>query len=331
MPLPAPLPGHALGVTPYPDESLVGFLFRLARRRRLATIRPLMAASGIVNLTAQPNAQQLEALAGVASLKVSQLEAITYGPPNPAIGLFRGIPLPSNVFDSRGDAQRRVCPDCLREAAYHRAIWDLAFISVCPVHRKVLVDTCRRCCLPLRWSGADLTRCGHADDGNLTQSVADDVSESDVRATRAIHGLLRDERFAADAERVRALPPFRDLADNYIVEFLFRLGLEVIGARPKLFSTEQAGELAWSAHLALNRGLEAAERWPSGFFGVLNNMRRRSASTVAASLRRYVWPIERWLDKLPVGMGVVIREEVNTYKAAATEAAIIGQPGPCPE
>ena len=98
----------ALGITPYPDESLVGFLFRLARRRRLPTIRPLMFASGIVNLTTQPSGQQLRALAEVASLEVGQLEAITYGPPNPAIGLFRGIPLPSNVFDGRGNAQRRV-------------------------------------------------------------------------------------------------------------------------------------------------------------------------------------------------------------------------------
>lgn len=331
MSLSIPLPGHSLGITPYPDESLVGFLFRLARRRRLHTIRPLMSASGIVNLTAQPNGQQLHALAEVASLKVGQLEAITYGPPNPAIGLFRGIPLPSNAFDGRGEAQRRVCPDCLRDAPYHRAIWDLLFISVCLVHHKVLVDTCRQCGEALRWIGSDLTRCGHADKGDLTQAVADEVSEADVRATRAVHGLLKDERYAADAEKVRALPPFRDLADNYIVEFLYRFGLEVIGSRPKIFSTEQTGEIAWSAHLALNRGLEVAEHWPDGFFGALDNMRRRSASRVAASLRRYVWPTERWLDRLPVGTGHMIRAAVDDYKAAAkgaTEAAAAAPPGP---
>ena len=140
-----------------------------------------------------------------------------------------------------------------------------------------------------------------------------------------------DARFAADAQRVRTLPPFRDLADNHIVEFLYRLGLEAIGARPKIFSTEQAGELAWSAHLALNRGLEVAERWPDSFFEALDNMRRRSASTVAASLRRYVGPIERWLERLSGGMGHVIRVAVNDYKAAVkgvAEAATAGPPGP---
>lgn len=322
-----------MGVTPYRDESLVGFLFRLARRRRLPTIRPLMSASGIVNLTTQPNEQQLQALADIASLRVAQLEAITYGPPNPAVGLFRGIPLLSNLFDCRGEAQRRVCPECLRESAFHRAIWDLGLISVCPVHRKVLVDTCRRCGQPLRWLGADLTRCGHADDGDLTQVVAEDVSEADVRATRAVYGLLKDERFAADAEGVRALPPFCGLADNYIVEFLYRLGLEALGGRSKVFSAEQVGELAWSAHLALNRGLEIAERWPGGFFDLLDNMRRRSASTVAASLRRYVLPVERWLDGLPVGMGGMIRAAVDDYKAAAkgaAEVAVAERPGPAP-
>lgn len=255
--LPA-LPGHSLGVTPYPDESLVGFMFRLARRRRLTSARALMSACGIVNLTNQPSTQQLRALAAITDVDVRQLEAITYGPPNPAVGLFRGIPMPSNMFDCRGTPQRRVCPDCLREAAYHRAVWDLTFISVCPVHRKILVDTCRSCGRPLGWAGADLTRCGYADSGDLTAALADDVSEEDVRATKAVHGLLRDERFAADADRVRALPPFQDLGDNHIVEFLYRLGLEMVGARPKIFSTEQPGELAWSAHLALNHGLNAA-------------------------------------------------------------------------
>ena len=54
---------------------------------------------------------------------------------------------------------------------------------------------------------------------------------------------------------------------------------------------------------------------------------------VAASLRRYVWPIERWLDGLPVGIVDVIRAAVDDYKAAAkgaAEAAMGRPPSPDP-
>ena len=321
MPI-APDPGlaPALGIKPHPDESLIGFVFRLAARRRMSTGRRLAFACGFDRLTNQPKPEWLRNLATRAQVDPSSLEAISYGPPDDRRGVFRGAVLPSNVFDGRGGVPRKVCPQCLSESGHHRAFWDLSFIAICPVHRVELIDQCRSCGGWLRWLGRDLTRCGGRGclGGDLTRMPANPVPDEDVRGTRTVHGLLGDERFQAEADHARSLEPFRDLGNSDIVEFLYRLGLETLGGRSKIFSLEQAGELAYQAHRALTLGLAAAQRWPDGFYEILDGMRRRSASTTSAGLRKYVVPVERWLDQLPEERGGALKEAVRVYQRAAT-------------
>lgn len=43
----------------------------------------------------------------------------------------------------------RVCPLCLAEAPYIRAIWDLWLITHCPIHNGRLIDACPRCGEPI--------------------------------------------------------------------------------------------------------------------------------------------------------------------------------------
>lgn len=333
MPI-APDPGlaPALGIKPHPDESLIGFIFRLAARRRMSTGRRLAFACGFDRLTNRPKPEWLRNLATTAQVEPSSLEAISYGPPDDRRGVFRGAVLPSNVFDGRGGVPRKVCPRCLSESGHHRAFWDLSFVAICPVHRIGLIDHCRSCGGLLRWLGRDLTRCGRRGclGGDLARMPANPVPDEDVRGTRTVHGLLSprkalpcgvDERFLVEADHARSLEPFRDLRDSDIVEFLYRLGLEALGGRSKIFSLEQAGELAYEAHRALTLGLAAAERWPNGFYETLDDMRRRSASTTSAGLRKCVAPVERWLDQLPERRGGVLREAVQDYRRLHTDGA----------
>ncbi|MBV8458442.1 MAG: TniQ family protein [Acetobacteraceae bacterium] len=159
---PAPPQPASLGSKPHSDESLIGFIFRLAKRRKMSSGRRLAFICGFDRLTNRPEPEWLAALARAAQTTVAPLEAISYGPPDDGRGVFRGIALPSNVFDGRGAAARRVCPHCLAESPHHRAIWDLFFIAICPVHRVELIDECRSCGNWLGWFGRGRAECRSA-------------------------------------------------------------------------------------------------------------------------------------------------------------------------
>ena len=304
---------HSVSAHPHPDESLIGYIFRLAYLRRAPYARGLAVGCGFRELTNRPEPDWLAALAADARVTLAELEAISNGSALLPTSLYRGVELPSKVFGQRGRSGRRVCPGCLAASAYHRAIWDLMFVAVCPVHLNVLVDTCRACGNPLRWSGNDVTRCG-CGKGDLTRMAAAPVSAEDARGTRTVYGLLGDGRFKADADRARGLEPFRDVGDGSIVDFIYRIGLEFLAGRGKVFSAEHPRELAWEAHVALTRGLEVAEGWPDAFFAAMDMMRRRAPAYWAASLLQSSGAVERWLARLPDASGLVIRAACNEYR-----------------
>ena len=264
-------------------------------------------------MTNRPEPDCLAALAADARVALAEVNAISNGTAHSKTYLHRGVELPTTVFGQRGRSGRRVCPGCLAASAYHRAIWDLMFVAVCPVHLNVLVDTCRACGSPLGWSGNDVTRCG-CGKGDLTRMATAPVSAEDARGTMTVYGLLGDGRFKADADRARGLEPFRDIGDGSIVDFIYRLGLEFLAGRGKVFSAEHPRELAWEAHVALTRGLEVAEGWPGAFFGAMDMMRRRAPAYWAVSLQQSSGAVERWLARLPEGSGLAIRAACKEYR-----------------
>ncbi len=304
--------------TPDPDESLLGFIFRLARRRRPLSGAAFARSMGFEWLTNRSRPEWLAALAEASEVSLERLEAISFGPPDAVPCEFRGRRIRAKFLDRRGAADRKVCPACLHEAAYHRAIWDLSFISACPHHSVLLVDECS-CGQPLRWGGSDLTRNRCERRCDLTRIGALPITSGDIEGAKAVAGLLGDEGFSGEAARVRALPPHQGLGDGEIVDWVYRLGLEPLrsgasreGGRKKIFSVEDVGELAWTAHEMFNHGIAASSRWPAAFYEILDAMAARiprrapRAAAVAAVLR--------WLDDLEPGHGVAIRAAVDDYR-----------------
>jgi hypothetical protein len=304
---------HSLSAHPLADESLVGFIFRLAKRRHAGSASSLAARVGFERLSNKPQPAWVEALAVDARIPASEIWAVANGPQDDATGMFRGIPLPSGYFDRRGASDYRVCPECLVESPYHRAIWTIACVAVCPVHDKVLIDTCRACGEPLRFVGTDMFLCPCLK-GRLDRMRTTPVDHDEARGTRVVYGLLGDQRFTADAGYARTLEPLADLETGTAVDFLYRVGLHRISPRRALFSVQHAGELAWEAHVALNRGLAVAEDWPRAFVGVLDNIRRHYPAFRSVALNRSAGPVERWLDKLAKGTAGTIRGAVVEYR-----------------
>lgn len=300
-----------IGITPYPDESLVSFIFRFARRRRLLSGPAFARSVGFEWLTNRPRPDWLAVLAEASEVPLEQLEAISFGPPDSVVCELRGRRIRAKFLDHRGAAERKVCPACLREASYHRAIWDLSFISACPHHSALLVDECS-CGQPLRWGGSDLTRNRCEKRCDLTRIGAPSVGAGDIEGAKAAAGLLGDEEFSGEAARVRALPPHEGLEDGEIVDFLYRLGLESVGGRKKIFSVEDVGELAWTAHELLNHGIAASSQWPAAFYAILDAMAARIPRRAPRAAA--VTAVLRWLDGLEPGRGVAIRAAVDDYR-----------------
>jgi hypothetical protein len=98
------------------------------------------------------------------------------------------------------------------------------------------------------------------------------VAPGDIEGAKAVAGLLGDKEFSGEAARARALPPHEGLEDGEVVDFLYRLGLESVGGRKKIFSVEDVGELAWTAHALFNHGIDVSRRWPTAFCEILDAM-----------------------------------------------------------
>lgn len=304
---------HKISVTPSPDESLIGYLFRLAERHRTSSALTLATECGFKRLTNRPRLPWLRALASFARTPIELLQAISFGSMDEAGGKFRGLEFPISVFDRRGSSDRRVCPLCLAERRSHRALWDLIFIAACPVHHVKLVDTCLACAEPLKWRAAGLTRCGC--NADITRMSTERVPRDLLRGTKAAYGLLGELEFEDDASYVRSLAPFIDLAPSEIVDFMWRVGLESAAGRRNLFSSKQPGILAWDAHVLMTRSLELAEDWPQSFFNLLKTMRARASAEPGRSLQQSVGAVEKWLRTLPQGHGSVVSVAIADYRS----------------
>lgn len=309
----------ALTLDPHTEENLVSYIFRLAAYRYLSSAKMLLSACKFDSFTNQPRPEWMAELAKTACVEEKDLWAISYGQPDRKWAMFRGQFVSQSVIEKRGAADRRICPACIGEIPVHRAIWDLRYVAICPVHRVVLMDVCPACGKPIRWLGGDLTRCVCSGKPELSSFVAEDAAPEDIGATAAVYGLMGDLRFQAEADQVRSLPSFRDLAGANIAEFLYRLGLERMGRQNKYFSSENPGDLVWEAHIAMRRGLEAMTPWPSAFHRVIDEMRQRSNLSPAMSRRRAVGAVERWQAGLPEGQGTEILWAVREYQAVDRE------------
>jgi hypothetical protein len=137
------------------------------------------------------------------------------------------------------------------------------------------------------------------------------IDNADIIGTEAVQGLLGDHRFESVASDMRALLPFRDLADGEIVDFLWRIGLERLGSRPNILSVEHPKELVIDAHLALKEGVIVARRWPDSFFDLLDGL------TTKWPKHKVVSSATKWSGNFESGHGLEIESAIEKWRKSA--------------
>lgn len=151
-----------------PDESLPSYLARLATSNRYEPPSILtklcdqyLAALGLRDRLDRPkHPQTLEMLAALTcqpprDLALASVHRFSQAPvlartEEPRRYLSDGYPVQLLSTSIRlryflEPEHARFCPDCLREAAYHRLTWMLRDVSGCLKHQCVLVDRCQHC------------------------------------------------------------------------------------------------------------------------------------------------------------------------------------------
>jgi len=146
--------------SPYSDEIFSSWFTRVAHSNGLSPTElhsVCVPGSHIfhVDIDRFPNSLLIEALAQntgflrakIEPLTLSRYHGIVFADQPPKSRLI-WIP-PANV--SIKSFGQQICPSCLQEdkKPYARTQWRLSFVTLCPIHRLLLVDRCTKCGNPI--------------------------------------------------------------------------------------------------------------------------------------------------------------------------------------
>jgi hypothetical protein len=199
-------------VEPLPFESPHGYLCRTAQTHGYRGARWLAAIAGVPP-TALDREDRVRQIAHVLRLEPEEWLAMCYHPVEGqhryAQRSFHGEPI---GIDHLNYGCPRVCPSCLREQPVWWAVWDLALVTACPMHRGLLVNQCPACNRRLAWyrPAVHECRCG-LDFRDLTTDVAnDDLLMINAMIYRA-SGVQCDEAAEKESNRYHFPPEMAHL------------------------------------------------------------------------------------------------------------------------
>ena len=255
-----------LRLRPFYDESLVGFLVRLAERNAHQTATWLLHQAGI----------------WTGSVEISRMSGIDF----PALGKGLGV-APDEIkrlayisvemnrdrsfFGSSLGAdlislnQRRFCPQCLQESGHHRAIWDINVVTVCPLHQVRLVNTCPSCCRKPGWIHVPLTKCSCGARFDKVECAC--VPDNELMGIREVYRVLNWQHGHED---IHVPLPLQMLSPTGSIKLMVSLGWYLRGAagRPRVFLAQNP-----DTHLILSDGYSACCQWPASFYLYLDTLR----------------------------------------------------------
>lgn len=187
------LPGCYRNLRCERDESLSGYLLRLAEANGYRGIRDLLrlvstklagsTRTQLLKLFADQERLSLVARIAVGDSRHLQhffaeaLSPPTARTPGEALYMYeRRV-----AVDALLPERCAVCPSCLREYGYLREVWDLAPVTVCAEHGTLLIDQCPSCDTEITLDRSHLLHCENCSaDLRLARSTGADASTISV-------------------------------------------------------------------------------------------------------------------------------------------------------
>lgn len=271
---------------PIAGESLSGFIHRLAERNLVRPAASLLRGGHRRPFPVYDDMAALEHLAVLSDRSVAALatmgttaSALRSGPEPHPYAPWAQVFLGQVVDNVQlRDWRRAFCPACLNEAAFHRASWELHFLTACPVHRCALATICPRCEKAVDWNTSTLTGCRCGQD--LRVAPVEEWDPVQLRATDYIAARLAGTVPEGEPACLRGLPLL------HAVEMLRFFGAWAGGTSPDHVSyTPREARLADY----LNEGLTMLSMGPERQLVCLDQLSRDldSASTKRGQLARW--------------------------------------------
>ena len=279
----------ALGTDTREGESLPGYLLRLSARIGSRPDR-LAGMAGLDQPGCALTSRSVARLAERAGLPEDVLDRLVYRPAaRPGHHRFMGVTVHRELLDVGG---RRACPACLAGADHHRACWDLALLTCCPIHGTGLVSRCPGCRAHLGWTDPSVVscRCG-----------------SDVRAWPAPPAAPGEAQAAARLLELASgdvpgwLPaPLVPCDPSDLLRLVHDLGTFLAGrTKGRRLCVLRKASSGLAAE-AVRLGVECLENWPGSLLAYLDGERSRAAArTGRYGARKEVGPLYDWLRDMP--------------------------------
>ena len=164
-----------LRLAPQSGESLAGFVMRLATRNLFSSPSWIADVADVAFPGLQTHNCDLRNLSVITDIDEKTLRGMaSWRETDDMVHFPGGLLVPHRLFPLES---RRFCPLCMKESPYHRAIWDVKPLDVCPLHGVKLESACR-CGRPVTWQdqAVDRCECGSLLSQRPTQNVGDKVS-----------------------------------------------------------------------------------------------------------------------------------------------------------
>lgn len=270
---------------PWPGESLMGFILRVMESNGYDTAGWILGLSGLDHnrfgyscpfVFREP--ASLTGLSTLMGVEVSELATLMYLPAesddtSQDDQLFFGSAVPKyfiRVVDTK------ICPGCLRESNYCRKIWDLCAVTVCPIHRTMLLDECPNCRRRVLWSRKGVSVCACGFDWRETELPP--LRECDLKVTGHIHRLCGYQFPAGEIVFDESNPILSLDLKGFLTNLLFIAGQyknvpttneKIVAARVR--NTE--------LHPELSRAFAVFNNWPHNFYEFLEWRQQNNSNT----------------------------------------------------
>jgi len=279
-----------LSASPYPDESFAGYLTRLTDLNHYDSPSWILQLANLGNYErkealAFPERERLGHLSKLTGVSVTQLLGITHrrlraNSTHSTDTKFFGLSVPRSAIQLR---TARICPACLREHGYVRRVWELTLVTICPLHKCLLVDECPKCyrSIPFLRPRLNFCRSGH----NLRNIEAASVKENEMELTSRVHALCNlegawerpEHNSDLGALELGDLIQIVSLITSQYYRASYGCGIRAVDTTTRWL--RKAIKLK-DVHGLLCKTMHVFREWPNNFFDFLNWRARHLQSNV---------------------------------------------------